>query len=43
MGLPQHTLERTNGVPMTSSRHLNPLTLCNGTNEGAKQLYNFVD
>jgi hypothetical protein len=39
MTLPQ---QLKNGVLMTSSQHLNPLTLCNGTSEGVKQLYNFV-
>lgn len=43
MGLPQHILELKNGVPMTSSQHLNPLTIFNGTSDGVKQLYNFVN
>jgi len=43
MGLPQHTLELKNVVPMTSSHHLNPLTLGSGTSEGVKQLYNFIN
>jgi hypothetical protein len=42
MGLPQHILKLKIGAPMTSSQHLNPLTLCNGTREVVKQLYNFV-
>ena len=43
MGLPQPTLELKIGAPMTSSKHPNPLTLCSGTREGVKQLYNLTD